>query len=562
MNKIFGIDLGTTYSCVCYIDENNKPVVLKNSDGHLTTPSVVYFESPEEIIVGDQAKESAKMEPTRAVDFAKNSIGVPGVTWERNGIQYTPEEVSSYTLKKIVGDAIETLRSENRLGQDEVIKDVVITCPAYFGITEREATKRAGEIAGLNVLDIINEPTAAAISYGISAAGTNKVVMVYDLGGGTFDVTIIKVEPGSIRVICTGGDHQLGGKNWDERLIDYFASRWCEINGSEEEITENLETYSELKFNAERAKQSLTSKEKAAIPVIHEGARTRVEVTRETFDELTSDLLDRTILLTRDTLAEGEKKGVSLSDVNTILLVGGSTKMPQVMNRVREEFPGIEVMMYDPDEAVAKGAALYAHNKDQMNVIIEMVATEKNITPEQAEKLVSEATQTGNRKLLGSSVEDKLEQQGLSISKAISIVNVTSRSFGIIAQNEHRERKLFNLICKNDELPATVKEEFYTADDNQENVLLEVYESLSTDKEVDPAMGKLLGTATLELPAGLREGSPLEIGFTLNESGLLEMTATELSANRRCDARFDVKGAISAEEVAAARSRNLASSVE
>ena len=562
MNKIFGIDLGTTYSCVAYIDENDKPVVLKNADGQLTTPSVVYFESEDEVVVGDQAKESAKMEPTRAVDFAKNSIGVPGVTWERCGVQRTPEEISSYTLKKIVGDAVETLRAENLLGQDESIKDVVITCPAYFGITEREATKRAGEIAGLNVLDIINEPTAAAISYGISAAGTNKVVMVYDLGGGTFDVTIIKVEPGSIRVVCTGGDHQLGGKNWDERLIDYFASRWCEINSSEEEITENLETYSELKFNAERAKQSLTSKEKAAIPVIHDGVRTRVEITRETFDELTGDLLDRTIMLTRDTLSEAEKKGVSVSDIDTILLVGGSTKMPQVKARVREEFPGIEVMMYDPDEAVAKGAALYAHNKDQTKIILEMVAAEKNVSTEEAERIVAEAAQTGNKRLLGSSVEEKLAQQGLSIAKTINIVNVTSRSFGIVALNEREQRRLFNLICKNDELPASCTEEFFTVAANQTNVLLEVYESLSSDKEVDPEMGKLLGTATMDLPSGLPQGSPLEVSFTLNESGLLEMTARELSANRRCDARFDVKGAISAEEVAAAKSRNLASTVE
>ena len=245
-----------------------------------------------------------------------------------------------------------------------------------------------------------------------------------------------------------------------------------------------------------------------------------------------------------------------------VKLVGGSTKMPQVKARVREEFPGIEVMMYDPDEAVAKGAALYAHNKDQTKIILEMVAAEKNVSTEEAERIVAEAAQTGNKRLLGSSVEEKLAQQGLSIAKTINIVNVTSRSFGIVALNEREQRRLFNLICKNDELPASCTEEFFTVAANQTNVLLEVYESLSSDKEVDPEMGKLLGTATMDLPSGLPQGSPLEVSFTLNESGLLEMTARELSANRRCDARFDVKGAISAEEVAAAKSRNLASTVE
>ena len=562
MKKYFGIDLGTTYSCIAYMDDNDKPVVLKNSEGDLTTPSVVFFESPESIIVGEPAKESAKMDPSLVVDFAKNSMGVPDTSWERNGVKYSPEEVSSYVLKKVVKDAIETLRSENKLGPDEEIKDVVITCPAYFGINEREATKRAGEIAGLNVIDIINEPTAAAISYGVTAADANKVVMVYDLGGGTFDVTIIKIEQGSIRVICTGGDHHLGGKLWDDRLVSYLADQWCSANDSEEDITADAETAYDLKFNAERAKKLLSSKEKTPVSVSHQGERARVELTREKFNELTADLLENTIMLTKQTLAEAEKKGVSFSDITDILLVGGSSKMPQVQNRVREEFSGPEIKMFDPDESVAKGAAIYAVNTDNMKKLIEIVAQEKKVSEQEAKEIVQEASKTGNKMMLGAAAQEQAAANGISFGQTISIINVTSRSFGIVALDEGRTEMLFNLIKKNDELPADVTQTFYTLDNNQATVLLRVYESLSSEEKVDPEMGKLLGTATLELPSGLPAGSPLEVTFKLNDSGMLELSAVELSKHRTCEAKFDVKGAISKEEVEAAKKRNQNSTIE
>ena len=561
MKKYFGIDLGTTYSCIAYIDENDKPVVLKNSEGDLTTPSVVFFESPDSIIVGAPAKESAKMDPSLVVDFAKNSMGVENTTWNRNGVDYSPEEVSSYVLKKIVNDAVETLRSENKLGPDETINDVVITCPAYFGINEREATKRAGEIAGLNVMDIINEPTAAAISYGVTEADANKVVMVYDLGGGTFDVTIIKIEPGSIRVVCTGGDHHLGGKLWDDRLVSYLADQWCAANDSEEDITADAETAYDLKFNAERAKKLLTSKEKTPVSVSHQGERARVELTREKFNELTADLLENTIMLTRQTLDEAEKKGVKFSDITDILLVGGSSKMPQVQNRVRQEFQGPEIKIFDPDESVAKGAAIYAVNQNNMQKLIQMVAEGKGVSEEKAKEIVKEASRTGNKMLLGEAVQAEAAASGISIGQAISIVNVTSRSFGIVALDNGKET-LFNLIKKNDELPADVSQQFYTIKENQATVLLRVFESLSSEEKLDPEMGKLLGTATLEMPSGMPQGSPIEVTFRLNDSGMLELYARELSQNRTVETKFDVKGAISKEEVEAAKKRNQNSTIE
>lgn len=309
MGKVFGIDLGTTYSCIAYIDENGKPVVLKNAEGDLTTPSAVFFETQTDVTVGSAAKESAKMYPEQVVTFIKRSIGQPGFSLNLNGIDMKPEEISSYILKKVVKDAEDTLRMEGKLGDDEQIRDVVITCPAYFGVTERDATKAAGVIAGLNVLAIINEPTAAAITYGVTDDSQNKTVLVYDLGGGTFDITMINIKPGEIRVICTGGDHNLGGKDWDDRVLMYLAEQYQSETGTPDSILEDAETLQELSLAAERAKKLLSAKEKAPVAVNYMGERVRVELTREKFDELTEDLLTRTIDLTREMFKEAVIKG-------------------------------------------------------------------------------------------------------------------------------------------------------------------------------------------------------------------------------------------------------------
>lgn len=352
MGKVFGIDLGTTYSCIAYIDENGKPVVLKNAEGDLTTPSAVFFETQTDVTVGSAAKESAKMYPEQVVTFIKRSIGQSGFSLNLNGIDMKPEEISSYILKKVVKDAEDTLRMEGKLGDDEQIRDVVITCPAYFGVTERDATKAAGVIAGLNVLAIINEPTAAAITYGVTDDSQNKTVLVYDLGGGTFDITMINIKPGEIRVICTGGDHNLGGKDWDDRVLMYLAEQYQSETGTPDNILEDAETLQELSLAAERAKKLLSAKEKAPVAVNYMGERVRVELTREKFDELTEDLLTRTIDLTREMFKEAEKKGFTQNDVSEILLVGGSSKMPQVMSRVKSAF-GIETKMFQDERKQA-----------------------------------------------------------------------------------------------------------------------------------------------------------------------------------------------------------------
>lgn len=558
MGKVFGIDLGTTYSCIAYMDENGKPVVLKNAEGDLTTPSAVFFESQSEVTVGSSAKESAKMYPDQVVTFIKRSIGQPGFSLTINNVEMKPEEISSYILKKVVNDAIDTLKMESKIDDNEEIKDVVITCPAYFGVAERDATAAAGKIAGLNVLSIINEPTAAAITYGVTDDAQNKTVLVYDLGGGTFDITMINIKPGEIHVVCTGGDHNLGGKDWDDRVLMYLADAYQTETGTPDNILEDAETLQELSLAAERAKKLLSAKEKAPVAVNYMGERARIELTREKFDELTEDLLSRTIELTKDMFKEAEKKGFKQSDVSEILLVGGSSKMPQIIKRVQSEF-GIETKMFDPDESVAKGAAIYAAKVSDYNIFLEDVAKNTGKTIDE----VKDDIDTGK-----TDVEQLAKEANIVPSKGkylpgegMKIVNVSSRSFGTQAYDSDDKLKVFNIILKNADLPTIGTDIFYPRQDNQKSVRFQVMESLSGDSTVDPELGKEIGTAELELPAGVTRDTAIEVTFKLNESGLLELKARETKDGRIVEATFQTTDAMSDEEIGDAIRRSNNSNV-
>ncbi len=554
MKKVLGIDLGTTYSCVSVIDASGKPVVLKNSEGELTTPSVVFFESQNSVIVGTSAKESAKLYPGDVVSFVKRSIGQPGASWNIQGIDRGPEEISSYILKKVVADAVDILRSENRLKANESISDVVITCPAYFGVAEREATKRAGEIAGLNVINIINEPTAAAITYGVSDARENNVVLVYDLGGGTFDVTLIDIQPGAIKVVCTGGDHALGGKLWDDRIIEYVAGEFSSQTGNTEDILSDPETFQELALSAERAKKMLTARNRAPIAINYKGDRARVELSRDKFDKLTQDLLERTISLTREMLEEAVKKGYSVTHINEILLVGGSTRMPQIARRIKSEFSA-PVKVYDPDEAVAKGAAIFGERQEFFAELIEQTAQGTGKTELQIKRELA----SGKTDIVRLAEKAGMDVGDVTDAVNMNITNVTSRSFGTIAfqsiEAEEDAEVLYNMILKNDELPAKEVKQFYTVAENQSSVHIRVLESLSSERYAQPAEGTEIGEAILELPEGLPPGSPLQIEFELNEAGLLELYATELKQGREVKARFETTDALSEKDVNEAKQR-------
>src|SRR5450755_1966639 len=345
---VFGIDLGTTYSCITYIDAYQDIVVIPNAEGDELTPSVVYFEGNSRI-VGKEALALAQTFPEQVVTMVKRQMGMAYWRFEYDGQQYSPEEISSYILRKLAQDA------EQQTGYP--VLDVVITCPAYFDFPQREATARAGQLAGLHVWEVINEPTAAAIAYGLQEE-KDATILIYDLGGGTFDVTIIEIQQGAIRVIATGGDSTRGGRDWDEAIVLYLVQEWQKQTGASDDILESAEALQELWQQAEDAKRALTFNHAVVVPVFYAGQEAEIVLSRETFHRLTAPLLEQTLFFTRATLEEARKQGCT--SIDQILLVGGSTRMLQVTARLQEEFQ-IPISMYDPDEAVAKGAALYGY---------------------------------------------------------------------------------------------------------------------------------------------------------------------------------------------------------
>ncbi|MCB0567596.1 MAG: Hsp70 family protein [Phaeodactylibacter sp.] len=541
LSKVFGIDLGTTYSCIAYVDEHGKPAIIPNFDNNRVTPSVVFFDD-DNIVVGEEAKNSIVVHPERVVSFIKRDMGNPHFLFEYDGTPYKPEEISGYILRKLVKDA------EEKLGEE--IKDVVITCPAYFGINEREATRLAGEIAGLNVKNIINEPTAAAISYGMDA-GENKVVLVYDLGGGTFDVTMIEIKPEAIKVIVTGGDHELGGKDWDDKVINYLVECYNQETGTDEDILADLETYGELRLSAEKAKKTLTQRDKTVLSVVHAGEKVKVELAREKFEELTADLMERTIALTRALLDEARKKGQDNFD--EIILVGGSTRMPQVKEWVDREF-SCDAKIFDPDESVAKGAAVFGWKTSLNDELVRRVAQSTG-QDEKAVKL-DEVSQETIQKI----EQEVADDTGLTLGEVkkarTEIFNVTSKSFGILAYDGNNEKILSNLILKNETVPSEITRKFGTREDNQSNVKLEIMESLSTDQKTSQKNGTEIGTAVMNLPPGLPAQSPIEITFRINEEGRLDVQARELTSGREVETSVETTSVISGEALEEAKERS------
>ena len=540
---IYGIDLGTTYSCIARMNDYGQPEAITNAEGSRITPSVVLFDSEEQIIVGQEAKNNAVNYPDRVVEMVKRQMGHSEWTYDYNGKQYTAEELSSFILKKVVSDA------EQQLGV--TIKDVVITCPAYFGINEREATAKAGEIANLNVRSIINEPTAAALSYGLHQ-GTDQTVLVYDLGGGTFDITMIEIRKGEVNVIATGGNHFLGGRNWDEIVVNYLSEQWKSIGGEGGDPLDDPVTAQDLFLRAEDGKKALSAREKTDIPITHAGERKKIQLTREKFDELTMPLLDRTIEYTREMLEEAKKKAYTKFD--QILLVGGSTRMPQVAARLEREF-GLTPKFNDPDESVAKGAAWYGQKLaigDAIKIVIE--GWGKN----------AESPDVVTQQRAEQEVADRLGMTLNSVRKAneMKITNVTSHSFGVVATDVSSGKEIVsNIILKNTAVPATATQQFGTMEDNQENAQIRIMENSSSNQKVEPDDCDPLGEAMLSLPPGLKEMSPIEITFELDEQGRLHGVARELSSNRTVEVNIVTSRIISDEKLEEAKARSMKVSV-
>ena len=546
MEKIFGIDLGTTYSCIAHVDEFGKAVVVPNYENERTTPSVVFFEDDGSVIVGNEAKNMLKTDPEKVVSFIKRNMGDPNFLFIHNDVQYKPEEISNYVIKKLVKDASEKVGFE--------IKDVVITCPAYFGINEREATKLAGEIAGLNVRSIINEPTAAALTYGIDKV-QDQTVLVYDLGGGTFDVTMIRIQPQSIDVVVTGGSHELGGKNWDNALMGYFEERFREETGISDDIFSNPETFGEIQINTENAKKTLSTREKTKVPVLYGTDRVNVEITKEKFDELTKDLTDNTILLTNQLLDEAKLKGFTSFD--KILLVGGSTKMPQIKVALEQAFPNIPVESFDPDESVAKGAAIYGQQLAVNGEIIKRIAEK---TGKKEEEVVIEDMSETELAKVQQEVADKTGLTLGAVKKAGTKISiVVSKSFGVMAYVNDSEQKIVNMIIKQTTVPAEISQAFSTHEANQENVEIVIYENESYDKQVDISLSKEIGKGVIDgIPSRLPAGSPVQVTFKINDEGRLDVQAVELTGNKELNFSIETASVISGKELEEAKARSKA----
>jgi len=347
--RVFGIDLGTTYSAIAYIDETGRPTVCRNDNNAETTPSVVQFETPTNVVVGEAAKQSAFIDADSVVSLIKRQMGEDR-EYEFHGVVHTPESISALILRRLATDATNYTSGP--------VEQVVISVPAYFGARQKEATYQAGLIAGLDVVGILPEPVAAAVHYDLTKGGADKTVLVYDLGGGTFDTTVIHVGASEITVVCTDGDTNLGGADWDGRLRDHLLDRFVAQAAPPESPEDDAEFLQEVANKAEEVKKQLSVQESRPVQLRFAGAAARIEVTRAEFETMTKDLLDRTIEIVRRTLQIMQERSPGAT-IDEVLLVGGSTRMPMVSDRLAEEF-GWDPKLHEPELAVAKGAAIFA----------------------------------------------------------------------------------------------------------------------------------------------------------------------------------------------------------
>jgi molecular chaperone DnaK len=504
----FGIDLGTTQSCIAYVDETGSPVIVKSALGEDTTSSAVFFESRQNAVVGRAAREEALLTPGLVAQLVKRDLGT-NAAYDFHGERHTPETVSALILRELARLAAEQTGKE--------VTGVVITVPAYFGIAEREATRRAGELAGLEVIDVLDEPVAAAVHYQAThgPAGEPKHALVYDLGGGTFDTTVIRLEGDDIVVVCTDGDGRLGGADWDEEIASYLLSRVAEGH-PELRPDQNPQFMQDLRISAERLKKELSSVQARRYVMRLDGTSTVIELTRSKVEELTAGLLDRTVAVIDRAIAAARAKGVTHFDV--VLLVGGMSRFPAVA-RVLKERLGVDTRLHEPELAVAKGAALFAR-----------------------------ARRTRDDPSSGSSAAPA---PGIRRLAAAKVATVVPRAFGVkavdgrdpLAQTDplHARQIIAHLLPANTPLPDdTGPYPFQTAVDNQRTLGIEVWEQAGPDESEDLSANRKVGEGLLRnLPARLPAGTPFEITFFMSETGLLTVHAREPHSGR--EVRFDLQ---------------------
>lgn len=527
---IFGIDLGTTYSAIARIDEFGFATVIRddNNNGAEITPSVVFFENDHNIVVGQIAKDAAGSDENNVVSLIKREMGTKG--WEREffGEVYTPPSISALILGKLKQDAESFTR--------EKVEKVVITVPAYFGQLERAATRQAGEIAGLEVIGIIPEPVAAALQYGVAGNSDPKTILVYDLGGGTFDVSVMSISVGRIEVLVTDGDYLLGGADWDKRLFEHIKSELVNALGSDEVLDDGA-YLQELLGKAEAAKRRLSSKETDTLKLRFGGASADVTVTRDQFEDLTREKLDETVSITQRALDSLEALYGDVK-IDEVLLVGGSSLMPAVKRSLQERF-GWDPKLADPHLAVAKGAAIYAAARMIWSLIEPELPESSGSArlPVDEFRPASPPTEEQVTKALDELGHDGLKNGKLSGAVGTAIVNVLPKAIGIKLVSEGPDEfYVEHLIGANTQLPYAA-ETFVAATvaAHQQGVRIELYEQAGP--KPDPALSSnvpiqheeaVIDLSGMSLPAG----SPIHIDIKADGEGTIHVFAKEPSSGR------------------------------
>lgn len=493
MGTVIGIDLGTTNSCVAVI-EGDTPTVITSKEGYRTTPSVVAFTKSKELIVGDAAKRQAAVNSDRTIFSIKRHMGTD-YRKKIDGKYYTPQEISAFILMKLKEDA------EDFLGQP--VTDAVVTVPAYFTDAQRQATKDAGKIAGLNILRIINEPTSAALAYGLDNGMAQKV-LVYDLGGGTFDVSVIDIGDNVIEVLVTSGDNHLGGDDFDERIVNYLVEQFKISDGIN--LSKDVSAMQRLREEAEKAKKELSSSVTTNINLpfiaMSKDGPHHIDITlsRQTFNELTADLVDRTITPVENALHDA---GLSKTDINMVLLVGGSTRIPAVADKVRQLMGKEPSRNLNPDECVALGAAV------------------------QGGKL-------GNQLQAGSAASE------------IILMDVTPMSLSIETMGGIASR----LIERNTTIPTRHSQIFTTAGNFQTSVDIKVFQG----ERKFTRDNKLLGNFRLNGIKRAMAGVPqIEVTFDIDVNGIVNVSAKDLGTGREQSITITSSSNMTEEEIAKAR---------